>query len=84
MHMYVCTCLTCARAAAQFIGVTNIFAVVFSALGFVGYAGFSYNLITLCVMVMSIGFCAAACKTAAKPRSGVPLDGAPCVWPTRR
>jgi hypothetical protein len=39
------------------ISVLNIFLVVFAILGFMGYAGISYNLISYCTLTMAIGFC---------------------------
>jgi hypothetical protein len=36
--------------------VANIFLVVMSAMGFMGYVPLSYNLVSLCVLVMAIGF----------------------------
>ncbi|KAL1524744.1 hypothetical protein AB1Y20_019627 [Prymnesium parvum] len=39
------------------ITTINIFLVVFCVIGFMGYAGFNYNLLTLCVTAMGPGFC---------------------------
>ena len=39
------------------ISVLNIFLVVFAMIGFMGYAGISYNLISYCTLTMAIGFC---------------------------
>ena len=39
------------------IAATNIFVVVVCVLGFVGYSGQSYHLLSLCVMAMGPGFC---------------------------
>ena len=39
------------------ISVLNIFLVVFAIIGFMGYAGISYNLISYCTLTMAIGFC---------------------------
>merc|ERR1719231_675074 len=35
----------------------NICAVVYCTMGFMGYSGLSYNLLTLCVSAMAPGFC---------------------------
>jgi len=39
------------------ITTANIGLVVFAIIGFMGYVGYNYNLLTMCVTSMSIGFC---------------------------
>jgi len=39
------------------VSVLNIFLVVFAIIGFMGYAGINYNLISYCTLTMAIGFC---------------------------
>jgi len=39
------------------VSVLNIFLVVFAMIGFMGYAGINYNLISYCTLTMAIGFC---------------------------
>ena len=39
------------------VSVLNIFLVVFAIIGFMGYAGVTYNLISYCTLTMAIGFC---------------------------
>ena len=52
-----CVLLLALPVHRALISVLNIFLVVFAIIGFMGYAGIAYNLISYCTLTMAIGFC---------------------------